>query len=393
MHASSTKDMDLGKRRIAEAKRLMPVMTERLDKLAESSTLKDLHIGSALFLDPKSAYFLLKLKDAGARITALASVPSVDKQIVLALSDAGILVLHDTRGLYTPGVSVDASDLLAAEPDVVLDEGGLIRSSLKSNSSVWGIVEHLSTGLQDLTTGKSSSAPNIYVVDLSNSRLMQMFDNYLGVGQSSVMAFLDITNLQLGGRSVLVYGFGDTGRGVAKISKALGAKVTVTDSNPIQQLCASFAGYRLASMGVDPEGMEIVFITCDASESLPSDWFEALPDSASICVVGDSGRALSLDQLENNYPSKTVRDKVRQYTMPNGHRVHVIGAGLPIHKVAGEGNPIEIMDMTFSLQAAALKILVESRQTKSLGSKRSDSITIPAEIEECIAKRMLDSRG
>jgi len=382
---SPEEDLEIGKARIAEAARLMPVTTHFVSNLVASVNANELHIGSALYLDHKSAYFLLLLSQAGAQITVLATIETVDEQLICALRDAGITVLANSS--YDDVEVVDANSLLACKPDLVLDEGGRIFNKHTTAHETWGITEHLPAGSAALENSLLQSSHSLAVVDLNNINLKKTVDNTVGVGQSSVLAFLDITNLQLGGQRVLVHGYGCAGRGVARFSKALGAKVTVVDPDPVQLLDACFDGYHTAEDSHAASVADVVFLTGYKDTPVSLEWLEQLPNAACVCVVSDGAPQLPMTELEKQYPGETVRHLVTQYQLGAGQRINLIGNGLPIYTVAGQGTPIEVADITFALQAAAIERLVESHQNNETGL-----ISLSDTLERDIAKLKLEHR-
>jgi len=196
------------------------------------------------------------------------------------------------------------------------------------------------------------------------------------------LAFVDITNLQLGGRKVLVVGYNQTGESVAKHARAFGALVTVTETNPVRELKAKLDGHHTIQMTDAAKACDIVFLAQATQGEVNLQWLSELPDGANICVVTED-TLFPHSELNSSVRSEEVRQHVLQYQMPGGKVLHLIAEGKPLHKTAGQGSPIEVIDVFLALQTAAIGIL--------LTCKTNEYLTLPTEVQNRVASVKLES--
>lgn len=356
-----------GQRRIAEASRLMPVTRSAMAAYLPAGSLSGVKIGSALFPDPKSAAFLQLLQGAGADVSTIPADDAADDEVAGALAEAGV-------SLSSQGAV-----------DILLDEGGAGFAAAGEAEKPWGVVEQLARGRQALTAAIDGKSFDGTAISLDQSELLMLADAQHGRGQSAVMAFVDITNLQLGGRTVLVSGFDAGGEGVAHYARAFGARVTVAESDPLLRLRAVLKGYKIADVDEALAASEIVFLCGGASDALTLTQIAMLGDGSSLCVAGNSSDQLPVQEMDAAWGGQDVRQHVRQYKAPGGAALNVIGNGRPIAKLAGEGSPVEAMDIVFGLYAGAIAELIECNKNGQRGL-----VTLSAEIEASLIRMKLD---
>lgn len=347
-----------------------------IEQLSQSSDLNTIHIGSAVPLDIKTAVYLSELKKHGAGVSTIAS-DTCDSQIIEFLINKGVSVFASTE---------PACMLLDANPDIVFDDSAIllnsIRSLEKTPDKLSGLTEHTLTGSAKYKAASNNKSLPAPVVDLNNAYLTKLTDTDYGTGQSSVLAFVDITNLQLGGRKVLVVGYNQTGESVAKHARAFGAQVTVTEPIPIRELKAKLDGHHTLKLNDAANRSDIVFITEARHGEISLDWLSKLPDGANICVVTED-TMFPHSELNASVRSEEVRQHVLQYQMPGGRVLHLIAEGRPLHKAAGQGSPIEVTDLFFALQTAAIGILLKC--------ETNEYLTLPIEVQNQVASIKLQS--
>jgi adenosylhomocysteinase len=378
---------------IAWARRSMPLMDAVEARLVNSGVLKGLRVGISLVLEPKTANLALALQNAGATVTVTANAGSIaDASVIPALVARGIAVFA------TPDASPD-EDLrqtrafLATAPQILIDDGAQVTRLAHKEfpdlvAQMSGATEETTSGVRPLMAMHADGQLRLPVVSVNGSRLKYLFDNVYGTGQSCVMALLDVTNLQLAGRKVLVVGYGFVGNGVARHARALGAQVVVAELDPIKALQALHDGHTVCSVAEAAPTAEVVFASTGIEGVLTAAHVEALPDGAILCTAGGGEYELPMDYLASLPPPATVRQHVEEYRTAQGRRIRLVAKGACVNCLAGEGNPIEVMDLSLSLQACAVELLAAQAGQMAPGIH-----PIPESVEQSLALERLRLAG
>lgn len=286
-----------------------------------------------------------------------------------------------------------ARQFLGSRPDILLDDGAtLIRLAHREFgglvAGMLGAAEETTSGVRPLRAMHAAGQLRLPVIAVNDASTKYLFDNVYGTGQSCVMALLDITNLQLAGRVVVVVGYGWVGRGVARHAAALGARIVVSEIDPIRALQAMYDGYRVQSLTDAAASAEVVFAATGISGAVTSPQVAAMPDRAIICTAGGGAFELPMDYLDALGTAEQVRPGVTSYRLPSGRSVLVISRGECLNCSAAEGNPIEVMDLSLSLQALAAEVLATSA-----GSLQPGVHPISRELENEVALVRLHHTG
>lgn len=358
-----------GAGRIDWALRGMPVLKAIEKRLAESKTLVGLRVGVALVLEPKTANLALALNRAGADVSVYCVGRNTDGRVASALADAGLQVFAEEGAGDERDLKL-ARDFLRTKPDIILDDGAaLIRLAHREFpelvATMLGAAEETTSGVRPLRAMNDDGALHLPVIAVNDAKTKYLFDNVYGTGQSCVMAMLDITNLQLAGRNVVVIGYGWVGTGVAKHAAAMGARVIVTELDPIKALQALHDGYRVLSLADAAPQAEVIFAATGIAGVVTEAHVAGLPNGAILCTAGGGAFELPMDYLDALGTGRIVREAVTEYTLPSGKTVQVISEGDCLNCADAEGNPIEVMDLSLSLQAlAAEQIATEATSLK-----------------------------
>jgi len=353
--------------RITWAARSMPVLTRIAAELRDRGSLRGLRIGIGLVLEPKTANLALALRDAGAEVVVHAWAAETDHEVAEALRSDGIRVFADRNADVAEDQRL-AHAFLETGPDIVIDDGaGLIRLAHRDFpqlvESMIGAAEETTSGVRPLRVMADEGALKLPVIAVNDAPAKALFDNLSGTGQSSVMAFLDLTNLQLAGRTVAVVGYGWVGMGVARFAAALGARVVVSEIDPLRALRALYDGYEVVALTESAERAEVVFSCTGLASAVTEEHLARLPDGAFLCVAGGGAFELPMGYLNKLGTQRHVRHAVDAYTLPDGRTIHVISEGECLNCADAEGNPIEVMDLSLSLQALAVEQLAtEARE-------------------------------
>lgn len=381
-----------GARRIAWAARGMPVLRAVADRLATEGPLKGLRIGVSLVLEPKTANLAYALAGAGGEVTVFGTASVHATLVAEALRGSGIAVHIDP----TDGDVVDlevAREFLGSRPQILIDDGAQLTRLAHAEfpeviDQMLGAAEETTSGVRPLRQMAEAGALRTPVVAVNDARTKYLFDNVYGTGQSCVMTLLDLTNMQLAGRTVVVVGYGWVGTGVARHAAALGARVVVSELDPIKALQAHYDGYRVARLADVAQEAEVVFGATGIAGAVTAAHVESLRDGAILCTAGGGAFELPMEYLHTLGSRTTVRAALVEYQIPGGNRVVVVSEGECLNCADGEGNPIEVMDLSLSLQALAVEYIALHSREWSPGVK-----DLPDELEQTVARLRLASNG
>jgi adenosylhomocysteinase len=391
------KDLSLaqsGRLRIEWAERSMPVLRMIRERFAAEKPLAGTVLAACLHVTTETASLVHTLAAGGAEVYLCASNPlSTQDDVAACLVDEGYHVFsikgEDTETYYK---HIDAC--LDARPHITMDDGADLVSTIHSRRT--DLVENILGGTEETTTGvirlKSMAAKGVLlfpVIAVNDSDTKHLFDNRYGTGQSTVDGILRATNRLLAGSWFVVAGYGWCGRGLAMRASGMGAKVVVTEVDPLRALEAAMDGYYV--MPIDeavPLGDFFCTVTGDMNV-IRKEHFERMKDGAIVCNSGHFNVEIEIPALEEMAISRRmIRDFVEEFTMADGRRIVLLGEGRLINLAAAEGHPSSVMDMSFANQALASEFLV--KQGKGLGR---DVHRLPQDVDNEIARLKLGAMG
>ncbi|MDN4648401.1 adenosylhomocysteinase [Curtobacterium sp. PsM8] len=367
----SAEDDPAAQARIRWARRSMPVARAVADELRQGSLLRGTRIGVGLFLEPKTAVLALLLQDAGAEVVVYAHADETDDAVADVLRRTGIPV-HASSTATVPEQRDLALAMLDTRPHVLIDDGSHVIRLVHQDRpdllpTMLGAAEETTSGLRPLRVMASRGQLGIPVVAVNDARTKTFFDNRYGTGQSTVFAALDLLDglddpsavLRLGG-SAVVAGFGHVGEGVALVLRALGFRVTVADPDPVRALQALFAGYTVAPLTEAVRTADLVMSASGVPDTISLAVLRACAAGTVVAVAGGVDQEVAVDDaLAAGAVRTTIGRKVERVSIPDGPDVLLLDGGGCINITAAEGNPIEIMDLSFAAQLGAVRMLVE----------------------------------
>jgi len=357
--------------RIRWARRSMPVSRAVAAELRDGGLLHGTRVGVAMVLEPKTAVLSLLLRDAGAEVVVYAHADETDDAVADALRRAGLPVHADSSASLAEQRRL-ALAMLDTRPHVLLDDGShLIRLAHQERPdllpTMLGAAEETTSGLRPLRVMAERGTLGIPVVAVNDARTKTFPDNRYGTGQSTVFATLDLLDgLASGahrvrpGGSAVVAGFGPVGEGVAQVLVALGFRVTVAEVDPVRALRARFAGHPVAALVDAVRDADLVVSATGVPDTIDHAVLRACAAGAVVSVAGGVDHEVALvDALDAGAVRATESRHVERLTWPDGHRVLVLAGGAGVNTSAAEGNPVEIMDLSFAVQLGALRMLLE----------------------------------
>ncbi|MFI6496263.1 adenosylhomocysteinase [Nonomuraea typhae] len=364
-----------GAGRIAWAQRFMPV----LGALGGELDLDGWRIGLVLVLEPKTAALALALREAGAEVIVHCPGRETADDVAAALVREGVTVLA-RAGSTRVEDDDQARRLLDAGPDVLVDDGARVVRLAHAEErlgSLRGAAEETTSGLRPLRVMAAQGELKIPVMAVNDARAKVLFDNVHGTGQSCVMAALDLSGLELDGLTCVVAGYGHVGQGVARYAAALGAEVLISEVDPFAALRAHHDGLRvLPLLDACPEA-DLLFSATGVAGTITAGHLAALKPGAWVAVAGGVE-----GEVERPPGGRPLRPGVTAF--PGGW--YLLADGHCVNCAAAEGNPIEIMDLSLSVQALAVNHLLGTRLPPAVH-------LLPAELDERVARLKLDALG
>ena len=383
-----------GQRKIDWVAQHAPVLNAIFRERLSDGSLDGRRVAMTIHLEAKTAYLAILLSEAGADVTVSGSNPlSTQDDVCAALAERGVRVFatHDPSEEDFEGYLLQT---IETAPDLVIDDGAELVSRMilqRPNllESVIGASEETTTGILKLKAMDAEKALSFPVLAANDARMKHLFDNRYGTGHSSIVSLLSNTNLFLSGKTVVVMGFGWVGRGLAKYAKGMGARVVVCEPEPVKLLEAYAEGYE-AMNSLEAAEIGEVFVTGTGNlKVLRSEHFARMKDGVLLANAGHYDHEFDLAALaEEAVAVREVRRNVTEYEMEDGRRFHVLARGRLVNIAAADGHPVEIMDLTFAVQALAAHHLANHASEMTPGLH-----AIPDEIDEYVARTKLATLG
>ena len=383
-----------GHRKIDWVAQHSPVLNTISEGRLADGALRGRRIAMTIHLEAKTAYLALLLANAGADVTVTGSNPlSTQDDVCAALVERGVRVFA-THDPTDEEFERYLHQTLETGPEIIVDDGAELVGRLVEHhpdliGDVVGASEETTTGILKLRAMEEEGVLPIPVLAANDARMKHLFDNRYGTGHSSLVTLLSNTNLFISGKVVVVMGFGWVSRGLAKYADGLGARVIVCEPDPIKLLEAYAEGYEVMN-SMEAAGVGDVFLTGTGNlKVLAREHFERMKSGVLLANAGHYDHEFDLAALrEMAASSREVRENVTEYELPDGRRLHVLARGRLVNIAAGDGHPVEIMDLTFAVQALAAHHLATNAATMRPGLH-----TIPAEIDDLVARAKLASLG
>ena len=392
------KDLKLapkGKDRIEWAERSMPVLRLIRQRFQKEKPLKGVRMAACLHVTTETANLLITLKAGGADVYTCASNPlSTQDDVAAALVKVYRIPTFAIKGEDRKTYYKHLYSALDAHPNITMDDGADLVSELHSArasqaAEIIGSTEETTTGVIRLRAMEKDNVLKFPVMAVNDAKTKHFFDNRYGTGQSTMDGIVRATNLLIAGAVVVVPGYGWCGRGVAMRAKGLGARVIVTEVDPMKALEAVMDGYEVMPIGkAAPLGDIFVTLTGDI-HVIRKEHFAKMKDSAVVANSGHFNVELDLEGLKKlSKKVRLIRDFVQEYTLKSGRKVFVLGEGRLINLAAAEGHPASVMDMSFANQALAAEYV-----TKNHRSLRRKVYSVPEDIDNEIVRLKLKAIG
>ena len=383
-----------GEMKIKWVERNMPVLRGIGKDFAAEKPFAGLKIALSVHLEAKTAYLCRVLEMGGAEMYVTGSNPlSTQDDVAAALAQGGMQVFA-RYGCSMEEYEECLCRVLEAGPHIIIDDGGDLVHLMHTRYThliphVLGGCEETTTGIHRLRAMAREGSLRFPMVMVNEADCKHMFDNRYGTGQSVWDGINRTTNLIVAGKYVVVSGYGWCDKGVSLRAKGLGAKVIVTETDPVRALEAVMDGYEVMPMAAAARLGDLFITVTGCSGVITAEHFETMKDGAILTNAGHFDVEVDMAGLEKLAVEKyEARHNIQGYVLPSGKTLFTIAEGRLVNLAAGDGHPAEIMDMSFAVQALSAEYLAKNR-----GRLQPGVIPVPRELDEAVARRKLSAMG
>lgn len=383
-----------GHQKIQWVKNNMPLLSGLEKEFEKTKPFEGIKISLSVHLEAKTAYLCLMLAAGGAQMSVTGSNSlSTQDDVAAALADAGLKVFA-WHGATDEEYNRHIEMCLAHKPNIIIDDGGDLVGLLHNErpdlaEEVWGGCEETTTGVIRLKAMEKEGILKFPMVAVNDAQCKHLFDNRYGTGQSVWDSIMRNTNLIVASKTVVVVGYGWCSRGIAMRASALGAKVIVTEIDPVKAIEARMDGYDVMKMEQAAPLGDIFVTATGCNHTITVEHMRKMKDQAILANAGHFNVEIDMEGLEAAADEKREsRKNIMGYRLGPDKWIHVIAEGKLVNIAVADGHPAEIMDMSFAVQAMSAMYIKE--HYKDLEKKVID---VSAEIDDKIARRKLESWG
>ena len=397
MTESMIRDITLaaeGKQRIRWVEAFMPVLRELRKDFIKNQTFRGKTIVMSIHLEAKTAYLALTLKAGGADVVVTGSNPlSTQDPIAAALVAEGVTV-YAWHGCTDEEYTMFLQKALDHKPHIIIDDGGdlvhlLHTTRQDAKERLLGGSEETTTGIHRLRNLEKAGKLAFPMIAVNDSYCKYLFDNRYGTGQSAWDGIIRSTNLTVTGKTAVICGYGWCGKGCTMRAKGLGARVIVTEVDPIKAIEAVFDGFEVLPMEKAAEVGDIFLTVTGDIDVICEPHFLKMKDGAICANAGHFDVEVSRKDLERICTSHfEARKNIEGYVLENGKTVYLMAEGRLVNLAAGDGHPAEIMDLSFAMQALSAAYLTEHG-----ADMETKLFVLPREIDYEVARLKLKAMG
>ena len=379
--------------KIEWVKRNMPVLNGIREQFIKEQPFRGLKIALSVHLEAKTAYLCEVLKAGGAEMIVTGSNP------LSTQDDVAAALVHDGMSVYAiHGVSYDVyreclREVLKAEPNVIIDDGGDLVAMMHTEfprliKNVLGGCEETTSGIHRLLSMEHDGVLQFPMFNVNDAQCKHLFDNRYGTGQSVFDGIDRTTNLIVAGKTVVVAGYGWCGKGTAMRAKGLGARVVVTEIDPVKAIEAVMDGFTVMQMD-EAATIGDVFVTVTGMRDvITARHMQLMKDGALLCNAGHFDVEINVKELkEIAVETRQMKPNIMGYRLKNGRWLYLLAEGRLVNIAAGDGHPAEIMDMSFAIQALCAREI-------ALNTPKAPRVyAVPEPVDAYVANEKLKSIG
>lgn len=383
-----------GHQKIEWVKNNMPLLRGLEEEFRKTKPFAGIKISLSVHMEAKTAYLCLVLAAGGAQMSVTGSnTLSTQDDVAAALADAGLKVFA-VHGATDEEYMRHIEMCLEHKPNIIIDDGGDLVGLLHNQrpdlaEDVWGGCEETTTGVIRLQAMEKEGILKFPMVAVNDAQCKHLFDNRYGTGQSVWDSIMHNTNLIIASKTVVVVGYGWCSRGIAMRASSLGAKVIVTEIDPVKAMEARMDGFDVMKMEQAAPYGDIFVTATGCKHTITVDHMRNMKDRAILANAGHFNVEIDMAGLEAAAEEKKeTRENIMGYKLPGGKWINVLAEGKLVNIAAGNGHPAEIMDLSFAVQSMSAMYIKDHYQ--ELGKKVID---VSAEIDDKIARRKLEAWG
>jgi adenosylhomocysteinase len=374
----------------------MPALVQVRERFARERPLEGVSVAACLHVTAETANLVRALIAGGAQVGLCAANPlSTQDDVAVALTERHGATVLGARGESVERYAEHVQALVASAPRVTIDDGadliGAIHESAPSHAATMlGGTEETTAGLLRVRALSEQGLLACPVLAVNESRTERAFNDRFGTGQSTIDGILRATNILLAGRTVVVLGYGWTGRGVALRARGAGASVIVCEVDPLRALEARMEGYEVMGAREAAERGDVFVTVTGGRDVLRGEHFERMKDGAVLANAGHFDVEIKLEDLRALAVAgrREVLPLVEEHTLADGRRLNLLAQGRVVNLAAGEGHPAAVMDMSFAGQALCVEYLVAGA-----GELEPGVLPVPDRIDDEVARLKLESLG
>lgn len=394
---SDVRDISLapsGERKINWVSRNMPILSGIAESFKKERPLEGLKVALSVHMEAKTAYLCRVMALGGAEMHVTGCNPLSTQDDVAAAVAAGGIDVHAYHAATPEEYERHLCAVLEAEPNIIIDDGGDLVGLLHGKLShlipnILGGCEETTTGIHRLKSMAKAGTLRFPMIMVNEADCKHLFDNRYGTGQSVWDGINRTTNLIVAGKTVVVAGYGWCGRGTAMRAKGMGAKVVITEVDPVKAIEAHMDGFTVMEMD-DAAAIGDIFVTVTGCSDVIRDrHFAKMKDGAIMCNAGHFDVEINLKELAAVSKERyEARNNIEGFVQQDGRTLFVLAEGRLVNLASGDGHPAEIMDMSFAIQALSAKYIADNR-----GKLPVDVVPVPREIDDQVARLKLKTLG
>jgi len=387
---------DWGRKEIAIAEKEMPGLMALREEHGDRQPLKGARIAGCLHMTVETAVLIRTLRHLGAEIRwSSCNIFSTQDQAAAAIAAAGVPVFAwkgETEEEYEWCIRQTIEGPGGWHPNLLLDDGGDLTKIMHDSypglmDGVRGLSEETTTGVHRLYEMQKAGTLKCPAINVNDSVTKSKFDNLYGVRESLVDGIKRATGVMMAGKIAVVCGFGDVGKGSAESMRGQGARIMVTEIDPICALQAAMQGYEVVTME-DAASIGDIFVTATGNtDVITLDHMRAMKDGAIVCNIGHFDTEIQISALRN-YKWEEVKPQVDEVEFPDGKRIIVLAKGRLVNLGCADGHPSFVMSASFTNQVLAQIELWQN------GERYENKVyTLPKALDEKVARLHLDKLG
>ncbi len=394
-HVKDLNLADEGLKRIEWAEMEMPVLRQIRERFKEEKPLKGIRIGGCLHITTETANLARTLKEGGAEVYLCASNPlSTQDEVASALVKYFEIPVFAIRGEDRDTYYSHIKAVLNKDPHITIDDGADLVTTLHKErpeqaKKLLGGTEETTTGVIRLRAMARDGILKYPIIAVNDALTKHLFDNRYGTGQSTIDGILRATNRLLAGSVFVVAGYGWCGKGLAMRARGMGARVVITEVDPLKALEAVMDGYLVMPMD---EAAEIGDFFCTVTGNkavIRKEHFLKMKDGAIVANSGHFDVEIDLNELKSiSTKIRQIRNQVEEYTLVNGKRIYILSQGRLVNLASAEGHPSSVMDMSFANQSLCVEYIVKNHK-----NLKNQVYPVPEEIDKEVARLKLNAMG